>query len=116
MGRDPLIPVNIILYYSIISYHAYRESQNLAVRNISIRTEKETGLFCDLAGPLVVKPNELLIHANVTPEFPWKRVIAEPIDATQQITLTVNAEEAAKLQVYLNFLRYEQWSDRKAIP
>ena len=64
------------------------------------------GMARRLAGPLDLTPNELLVRANVTPEFPWGQTLQTPTEQLRDLVLFVTEEEQRRIQDYLDFLRF----------
>ena len=62
-----------------------------------------------LAGPLGIMPNELLVSASLTPEFPWERALS---GGRRRSELMVTDDEERELAEFLSLMRVRGWLER----
>ena len=80
-----------------------------SVTDLELGRRRLTGPMArKLAGPLDLRPNELLIRANVTPEFPWAQLLPST-ETLSKVTVSVTEEEKKRIREYLHFLRFRNW-------
>lgn len=68
-----------------------------------------------LAGPLGLMPNDLLVRANVTPEFDWRDALPSPPSGLRRVQFMVNEDEERELHAYLAAMRARAWLERQGV-